>query len=116
MRGQENVSGIAAIKHSLRDVNPRSCEVRSIVNIGDRIDRAAVNTHPQLDTRMISQCFANLERTSRRLLQIVKKKQRHPISCRHTVQLPPFFRSPKTFRVSHDPSYFFQKFTLVVDE
>src|SRR6266699_5589224 len=45
MFGDENVSGITAIHYSLRDVDPRACDVRLFVQVSDFIDRAAVNPH-----------------------------------------------------------------------
>jgi hypothetical protein len=74
MRRQENVSGIAAIQHSLRDVDSRSYKVRFIINVGDSIDRATVNPHSQPNLRMILQRSANLERTPHRFFRTVKKK------------------------------------------
>src|SRR5439155_26760852 len=61
MPGQKNVSGITAIQHSLRDVDSRSCKIRFVVNVGDSIDRPTVNSHPQLNERMLLQGFADLE-------------------------------------------------------
>src|SRR5882724_4788816 len=102
MPGQENMSGITAIKNSLRDIYSRSCKVRFVVNIGDSIDRATMNSHPQLNARMILQRFADFEGTSHRLFQATVKKKRHPISHRHSIELAAFFRRSKTFGVSHD--------------
>src|SRR6202011_453073 len=48
----QNVSGIAAIHHSLRDVNSGTGNVRPVVDIFNLIDWAAVDTHPQPKTRM----------------------------------------------------------------
>ena len=43
--GQENVTGITAIHHSLRDVNAGAGDVLALVHVGDVMDRAAVNSH-----------------------------------------------------------------------
>src|SRR5438034_5973017 len=61
MRGQKNVSSIAAIQHPLRDIDPCPCHIGFVINIGDSVDWAAVNSHPQLDARTI------LDRKSTRL-------------------------------------------------
>src|SRR6187549_854381 len=102
MRRQKDVPGITAIKHSLRDIDSRSCKVRFIINVSDSIDRATVNPHSQPNLRMILQRPANLERTPRRFFWTVKKKQRHPVSCWHTIELAACFRQSKTFGAAHD--------------
>src|SRR6266516_6851005 len=60
MPGQKNMPGIAAIDDTLRHVDPRSGDVRLVVNIGDLIHWAAVHSHPQLDMRMLLQFSADL--------------------------------------------------------
>jgi hypothetical protein len=50
---QKNVTGIAAIQHSLRNVDSRSHYVGFVINIGNAVNRAAVNPHSQLDVRMV---------------------------------------------------------------
>src|SRR5207249_12184091 len=102
MRRQENVSGITAIKHSLGDIDSRSCKVRFMINVGDSIDRATVNSQSQLNPRMILQRSANLERTPHRFFRAMKKKQRHPISHRHSIELAACFRRSKTLAAAHD--------------
>ena len=52
MRRQKNVSGIPTVEDSLRNVDPRSCYVQSVVNVSNSIYRATVNSHSQLDARM----------------------------------------------------------------
>jgi hypothetical protein len=51
--GEEDVAGIAAIHHALRDVDSRAGYVGPIIDIFDLIDRAAVNAHAQPKTRMV---------------------------------------------------------------
>src|SRR6266513_2383458 len=102
MRGQENVSAIAAIQHSLRDIDPRSRKVRFIVDVSDSIDWSTVNPHPQPNMRMTSQGSADFQSAPYRFLGTAKKKQRHPISRRHSTELAVRFRRPKTFGLSHD--------------
>ena len=45
MPREENVTGVAAIHHSLRDVNSRAGDVRLFVEISDFVDRTAMNAH-----------------------------------------------------------------------
>src|SRR5437667_3489852 len=40
-------------KYALRHVDPRSGDVRLVVNIGDLVHWAAVHSHPQLDVRKL---------------------------------------------------------------
>ena len=53
VRRQKNMLGIAAIQHSLRNIDSRTCYVRFLINIGDSIDRTTVHSHPHPDIRMI---------------------------------------------------------------
>src|SRR5438874_13782830 len=101
MRRQENVSGITAIKHSLRDIDSRSCKVRFIINVDDSIDRATVNPHSQPNTRMILQRSANLELASHSLLRIAGKKECHPVSRRHSIELAACFGLSISFDAAH---------------
>ena len=49
MLGQKNVAGIAAIQHSLGNVDSGTSNIRFVVDIRNAIDRAAVHSHSQLD-------------------------------------------------------------------
>jgi hypothetical protein len=42
---QKNVTGIATIHNPLRDINPSTSDVCPVVDIGNLIDRPAVNAH-----------------------------------------------------------------------
>ena len=46
MLGEQNVTGITAIHHALRDVDSGAGDISLLVQVTDLIDRAAVNTHP----------------------------------------------------------------------
>src|SRR6266568_7820783 len=80
MLGQKNMPGITTIHDALCDVESRPCHVRFVVNIPDRSDGAAVNSHTQLDAGMILQRSANLDRASRRFFRTMEKQERHPVS------------------------------------
>src|SRR6266550_8751697 len=114
MPGQKNMPGIAAIDHTLRDIYSSPSKVCLVVNIGDSIDRAAVNPHPYLNVRMILQGPANLERTPHWLFRTMKKKQRHPVSHRHSIELAACFRRSKTFGAAHDLIEVFQQVNLLI--
>src|SRR5438552_16698863 len=102
MRGQKNVSSIAAIQHTLCDINSCPCHIGFVVNIGDSVDWAAVNSHPQLDTRVILQSSADLECASYRFFRALKKKERYLVPRLHSQKFTACFRSAKTFRPAHD--------------
>src|SRR5207247_6974388 len=116
MRRQENVSVITAIKVSLLDIDSRSCKVRFIINVGDSIDRATVNPHSQPNMRIISQGSAYFQRASHRLLRTAEKKECHPVSSRHSIELAACFRCSKAFSASHDLIEFLEQLNLFIDQ
>ena len=114
VRRQKNMLGIAAIQHSLRNINSRTGYVRFVVNIGDSIDRTTVNSHPQTDVRMILQCLADLERAPHWFFRTVEEYEHHPIAGRHSDEFAPCFRGAETFGISHDLLQPLQQFNLLV--
>jgi hypothetical protein len=116
MCGQKNMSRIATIQDSLRHIDSRPCHVRFLINIRDSVDRTAVNSHPQLDARMILQCSANLERTPGRFFRTVEENERHPIAGRHSNKFLACFRSAETLGTPHDLLQLLQQFNLLVHE
>ena len=116
MPGQKNMPGIAAIHDALCHVDPRSRDVRLVINIGDLIHWAAVHSHPQLDMRMLLQCSADLERTSHRLFRTVEEKERHPVSAWYPDEFAGCFRGSKTFGVSHDLIQLLEQLNLLIDQ
>src|SRR6266516_5441767 len=116
MRGQKNVSSIAAIQHTLCDIDSCPGHIAFVIYIGDSVDWAAVNSHPQLDTRMISQSSADLERTAHRLFWATVKKECHPVASWHSGKFTVCFRSAETFRPANDLIQLLQQFNLLVHE
>jgi len=116
MFGQNNMPGIAALQNPLRDVDSCPCHVCFLVNIGHSIDRAAVNSHPQLDVRMLLQRFADLERTSHWFFRTLEKQERHPVSAWYPDEFARCFCRPKTFGVSHDLIQFLQQLNLLIHQ
>ena len=107
---------VAAIEHALRDVDPRPRHVRLVVDIPDRIDRPAVNSHPQLNVRLLLQGFASFERTAHRLFRTAEEKERHPVSGRHSNEFAACFCRTKRLRSVHDLVQLLQQFNLLVDQ
>ncbi len=116
MARQKNMPGIAAIHDALCHVDPRSRDVRLVINIGDLIHWAAVHSHPQLDMRMLLQRFADLERTSHRLFRTVEEKERHPVSAWYPDEFAGCFGGPKTFGATYDLIQLLEQFNLFIDQ
>ena len=57
----EDMAGIAAIHHSLRDVDAYAGDVFAAVRILHMMDRSAVNSHPHRQTRLRTQGPTNLQ-------------------------------------------------------
>src|SRR6266550_3477541 len=83
----QDVSGIAAIHHSLRHVDSSAGDVGSLIDIDDLIDRAAVDPHAKLNRGMTFQRPRNLHGALRRCLGISAENQRHAVASRQTNQL-----------------------------
>ena len=82
MLRKQDVPGIAAIHHPLRDVDASAGNVGLFVQISDFIDRAAVNAHPHLKFGMIFQLLADLQRAENRRFRTVAKNQRAAVAGR----------------------------------
>ena len=79
MFGKQNVAGITAIHYPLRHVDSGPGHVCPIVDILNQIDWAAMDSHPQLQLRMILQRVCDLERALRRRFGAIAKNQRHSV-------------------------------------
>jgi hypothetical protein len=71
-----------AIHHLLRHVNSGASHIEAIIDIAHRIDRAAVNTHPDAKFRMTLQRFADFDGAQNRRLGIIAKNQRATVASR----------------------------------
>src|SRR4030095_556205 len=106
--------GIATIQNALGNVDSCSCKVCFVVNVFDRVDRAAMNPHPHLDVRTILQGPANIERTSHRFFRGVKKEQGHPVSGRHANKFAICFSRSKTLGTAHDLIQVLEQLDLLI--
>ena len=79
---EQNVPGVAAIHHSLREVNPGAGNVFPLIHIGYFVHRSAMNSHPQLEPGLTAQSSTNLQRAQHRRLRIFSKDQHHPCAAR----------------------------------
>ena len=73
MFGEENVTRIAAIHHSLRDIDPGAGHVSCFVNVFHVAYRAAVNAHSHLDLLTAFQLSSNRQRALRGFFRTAKK-------------------------------------------
>ena len=64
--GDEDVTGITTIHHSLRQVDPGAGNVLPLVYVSHFADRTAVNPHSQGDPRMFFQGSRNFQSALRR--------------------------------------------------
>ena len=91
---EQNVTGVAAIHHPLRRIDPGAGDVRPPAHIRHFAHRTAVNSHPHRNFRMLPERFGHLERAARRLLRAMTKNQRHPVAGRQ-------FHHPLVRRLLH---------------
>src|SRR5215469_4344918 len=84
----ENVASVAAIHHSLRDIDAYAGDVFTPVCILHMMDRAAVDPHPHWKTRLRAQSSANLQSAFDRLFHGTSKNQRHAIAGRQNRKSP----------------------------
>ena len=100
--GKKDVPRIATIHHSLCDVDPSSGDVRLIVDVGNTVDRSAVDPHADLEAGTFLQFLADLDRTLHRIFRCAKKEQRHSISSRHTDEFLSCFGRAETITTADD--------------
>ena len=110
------MSGIPAVHHSLRHIDPGASYVRPVVHISPSANRSAVDTHSHFEFRMMSQRFAHLQRAPDRRIGCARKSQRHSISSWQANQLSGSFRDAERVSVSNDLIELGQKVMLFVDE
>ena len=82
MFGEKNVTGIAAIHHPLGDVDSRSSDVGLFVEVGNFVDRPAVNSHSNAKLRMTLQCLADFQRAKSWRFRTVAKNKRATVARR----------------------------------
>ena len=110
------MTGIAAIHHPLRDIDPRARYIRPVVNIPDLVDRTAVRAHSQPQTRIVFQQPADFQRTLHRLLRTFEKDQRHPIAGRNGNEFSPRVALAELRSFAHDLIELVHHLSLLVDE
>src|SRR5437899_12753623 len=78
--GEKNVSGIAAIHHSLRHIKTGTGKIGLTVHIDHAADWAAVHSHSKLYPRVFFERATDFERAFHRLFRALVKHQRHAVA------------------------------------
>src|SRR5438093_13405333 len=71
--GNQNVTGIAAIHYTLRNVDSRPGNIRSIVEVSTHVNRSAVDSHPKSQLWILLNRSGNLERGLRGCFRAIAK-------------------------------------------
>src|ERR1700730_14203201 len=80
--GEKDVSSIATIHHSLRDVDASAGNVRLCVQVSDFVDGTTVNSDADAKLGMIFECFADFQRAQHWCLRIISENERATITGR----------------------------------
>ena len=98
----ENVAGIPAIHHSLRDVDAYAGNVFALVCILHLMDRAAVDSHSHRQTWLRAQSVADLQGAFNRLFHRTGENQRHAIAGRQNGELCCSLGFARRFGAAHN--------------
>jgi hypothetical protein len=114
--GKKDVSGIGTIHYALCHVNSSSGNVCLIIDIFNCVDWAAMNTHAQLEPRVIFYRFANLERASHRRFRAPKENQGHSIASGNRDQFARCLRGAELVGAPYNLIQLLQDFALFVNQ
>jgi hypothetical protein len=113
--GKKNVPGVAAIHHSLCDVDSSAREIGPLVYIKHAANGTAVDSHPKLQARMFLECAADLHRALHRRFRIGVKDQHHPIASWDPNQTVRGFGSLKLFGGANNSVQFLNRRVLLIN-
>ena len=102
MPRQKDVAGVAAIHHSLGDVDPGAGDIGLLVQIADLVNRTAVHTRADFQFWMTLQCLADFHGAENRRLRAVAKNQRDAVARRQAQKFSFRFRLFELFRPADD--------------
>ena len=85
---EQNVPGIAAVHHPLRNVDSRACDVRSLAYVHKAAYGSAVDSHAHLQIRMTLEGLGDLQRTDHRRIRRCRKTSAMPSPVGSVVSLP----------------------------
>src|SRR4029077_1647096 len=84
MPGEEDVTSIAAVHHSLRDIDAGASNVGLLIKIADLINWPAMNAHADVQFGMAFQRLSNFYCAQDWRFRTGAKDERTAISCRQT--------------------------------
>ena len=113
---EQDVPGVAAIHHPLRQVDPGARDVGAIVDVDHFVDRAAVDSHPQPQFRMLFVGARELESALRRGFRIVAKDERHTVTRCEADELSRILGRADLLRPTHQYLQMLEQFALLVNE
>jgi hypothetical protein len=100
--GEQDVSGIAAIHDALRHIDSDTRDIGLFVQIGDLVNRAAMDSHAHLQFRMALEGLANFQRAENRRFQAVAEHERTTITGRQPQKFAFRFRFLELVGAAHD--------------
>jgi hypothetical protein len=107
---------VAAVHHSLRDIDRSSGNVHSIVYIDNAANHPAVNTHTQRKRRDFSQRFADFQRALRGRFGAVRENQGHSITSRQSHQVAGRICLTELIALFYDAVERIKQFELLIDQ
>ena len=114
--GKKDVTGIAAIHHPLRNVDPGAGNVLALVHIDHVMHRPAVNTHSHRQTWFGAQRLTDLQSTFYRVLNRTSEDQGHAVTGGKNNELAGRFCLPRRLSVAHNLIKLLQRFRLLINE
>src|SRR5262245_17168526 len=80
----QDMTGVTAIHDALGDVDPRTGNVRLLVQVGDFVDRTTVDTHAHPNLGMTLECPGDFLCAKYRCLRVVTESERSTITGRQS--------------------------------
>src|SRR4051794_10893894 len=82
--GDEDVAGVTAIHYSLGNIDPRASDVGAATDVYHAAHWSTVNTHPQLEFRMLLRFGTDLQCAFHWRFRRVVKDERHSVARWHS--------------------------------
>ena len=112
--GNKDVSGIAAIHDSLRDIDASPGNVLALVHVRNVVNWSAVNSHSQRQARFRPQGLSNFQCAFDRFLLRSSKHQGHAVPGRKKNELTGRFGVSPRFCVPDNRVQLVQSFRLLI--
>ena len=96
------MTGVAAIHDALRHVDATAGDVGAFIDIGDRANGTAMNTHSHAKIGATFQRLADLQGTLHGSVRRCRKDQSHAVAGWNASELSRCFRGSKCLGAAHD--------------